>query len=94
MSVSANNEHLMTIHNNNPNRSLYAVAGLTCGLAAIFPFLGLLFVVPAIVLGVLGIREVRRTVKTGKWLSIIGIALGVSGVFVSLLLASQWIPDR
>ncbi len=61
-----------------------AVVALLCGLGQ--PFTGFLTTIPAIVLGHMARREIRRTGEAGKGLATAGLVLGWSVVVLALLL--------
>lgn len=65
-----------------------AIASLACGLGQIF--LGPLSTFPAIVLGHMARREIRRTGENGKGMAAAGLALGWTG-FALLMLACLFI---
>jgi hypothetical protein len=65
-----------------------AIASLACGLGQIF--LGPLSTFPAIVLGHMARREIRRTGENGKGMATAGLALGWTG-FAFLVLACLFI---
>ncbi len=62
-----------------------AVAALACGLGQ--PFTAFLSTIPAIVLGHLARREIRRTGERGAGLATAGLTLGWIGASVLLLIA-------
>jgi Domain of unknown function (DUF1707)/Domain of unknown function (DUF4190) len=65
-----------------------AVASLACGLGQ--PFTGMLSTIPAIVLGHMARREMRRTGENGMGLATAGLLLGWTG-FALLVLACLFI---
>jgi Domain of unknown function (DUF1707)/Domain of unknown function (DUF4190) len=67
-----------------PQTSGLAVAALLCGLGQ--PFTGFLSTIPAIVLGVMARRDIRRTGERGMGMATFGLALGWVGASVLLLI--------
>jgi hypothetical protein len=62
-----------------------AIAALVCGLAQVFFWL--FTGIPAIVLGHMARRQIRRTGEKGEGMALAGLVLGYIGVAVSLVLA-------
>lgn len=60
-----------------------AVAALACGLGQ--PFTGFLSTIPAVVLGHMARREIRRTGENGMGLAITGLVLGWTGAAMLVL---------
>jgi hypothetical protein len=65
-----------------------AIASLVCGIGQ--PFTGFLSTIPAIVLGHMARREIRRTGEDGKGLATVGLVLGWTG-FAMLVVACLFI---
>jgi DUF1707 SHOCT-like domain/Domain of unknown function (DUF4190) len=65
-----------------------AIASLACGLGQ--PFTGMLSTIPAVVLGHMARREIRRTGENGMGLATAGLVLGWAG-FAVLVLACLFI---
>jgi uncharacterized membrane protein len=65
-----------------------AIASLVCGIGQ--PFTGMLSTIPAIVLGHMARREIRRTGEDGTGLATVGLVLGWTG-FAVLILACLFI---
>jgi len=65
-----------------------AIASLACGIGQ--PFTGFLSTIPAIVLGHMARREIRRTGEDGKGLATVGLVLGWTG-FAVLVVACLFI---
>jgi hypothetical protein len=65
-----------------------AIASLVCGIGQ--PFTGFLSTIPAIVLGHMARREIRRTGEDGKGLATVGLVLGWTG-FAVLVVACLFI---
>jgi DUF1707 SHOCT-like domain/Domain of unknown function (DUF4190) len=63
--------------------NVLAVASLACGVGQ--PFTGFLSTIPAIVLGHMARREIRRTGEDGAGLATAGLVLGWSGAILILL---------
>ncbi len=63
-------------------RSRYATPALVCGLLVLVPFLGFLTFIPAIVLGILTLRDKSKSGKGSGW---VGIVLGGGGLTVGAL---------
>ena len=66
-----------------PKTNALAVASLACGVGQ--PFTGFLSTIPAIVLGHMARREIRRTGEDGAGLATAGLVLGWSGAILILL---------
>jgi Domain of unknown function (DUF1707)/Domain of unknown function (DUF4190) len=66
-----------------PRTNALAVASLACGVGQ--PFTGFLSTIPAIVLGHMARREIRRTGEDGAGLATAGLVLGWSGAILILL---------
>jgi hypothetical protein len=60
-----------------------AIASLACGIGQ--PFTGMLSTIPAIVLGHMARREIRRTGESGTGLATAGLVLGWTGFAVLIL---------
>jgi hypothetical protein len=71
-----------------PKTNALAVASLACGVGQ--PFTGFLSTIPAIVLGHMARREIRRTGEDGAGLAAAGLVLGWTG-FALLVLACLFI---
>jgi hypothetical protein len=65
-----------------------AIASLACGIGQ--PFTGMLSTIPAIVLGHMARREIRRTGEDGTGLATVGLVLGWTG-FAVLVVACLFI---
>jgi Domain of unknown function (DUF4190)/DUF1707 SHOCT-like domain len=65
-----------------------AIASLVCGIGQ--PFTGMLSTIPAIVLGHMARREIRRTGEDGTGLATVGLVLGWAG-FALLVVACLFI---
>lgn len=65
-----------------------AIASLVCGIGQ--PFTGMLSTIPAIVLGHMARREIRRTGEDGTGLATVGLVLGWTG-FAVLVVACLFI---
>ena len=71
-----------------PRTNPLAIASLACGNGQ--PFTGMLSTIPAIVLGHMARREIRRTGEDGSGLATVGLVLGWSG-FAVLIVACLFI---
>jgi hypothetical protein len=63
---------------------------ISVGVLSTFVLLGIFFGVPAVILGILGLRTVKRTGARGHGLAIAGIVLGGIGI-VSTVSALVWV---
>ena len=73
-----------------------AIAALVLGIASLIPYLGCLTCIPAIVCGILAIRQIKANPGLGgKGMAIAGIVLGCFLMFVALLgtIAALVIPN-
>jgi len=66
-----------------------AIASLICGLLFIFPLLGILFSLLAIILGIVALVKISNNKDTlkGKGLAIAGISLGAFGIIILPIVA-------
>jgi uncharacterized membrane protein len=71
-----------------PRTNPLAIASLACGIGQ--PFTGMLSTIPAIVLGHMARREIRRTGEEGTGLATVGLVLGWTG-FALLVVACLFI---
>lgn len=73
-----------------PYRNVYALVAYYCGVASIVPLVGLLFCIPAVVFGRLGLKAWRRHPRfKGRFHAWFGILAGVSAVPISAIV--YWI---
>jgi Septum formation len=74
----------------NPAAAAAVIVGIVALLTGVFPFtapLGVLLAILALVLGAIGITQVRRANATGLTLAVIGMVVG----FLGLIAASVWL---
>ena len=66
-----------------PKYSTFAILSLIFGFLSLIPFLGFITMIPAIVLGILGIRDCNKQNLNGKGLAIVGLVFGCVVLFLT-----------
>ncbi len=69
-----------------PQKSGLATASLILGLVSFIPFFGVLLGTIAIILGIVGLNEIKKMGLRGKKMANAGIILGILGILFSVIL--------
>lgn len=64
------------------NRSIYSFTGLIFGVLAVIPFFGIFSGILAIVFGSLGLLDIKKNKKIGKFEAYSAIALGIIFILI------------
>ena len=71
---------------NSQPRSLLAFISFWFGIVSLFPGLGLIFVAPAIIIGILALVKIKKTREAGQGFAKAAIVLGILGILLTLYL--------
>ncbi|MCE5300288.1 MAG: DUF4190 domain-containing protein [Spirochaetia bacterium] len=75
------------------NKSKTAIAALVVGIVCFLNLLGTEKAMAAIIIGWMGLQEIKQEEKTGKGLAIAGIILGIVYIITVAVLLIVWGPQ-
>ena len=80
----------MTNETNNVGTNVKAIISFILGLTTIFwmivfPIIGVFLGIAGLILGILALKDIKRTNQSGKWLAIVGIVCGVLGIVMMVV---------
>lgn len=80
----------MTNETNNVGTNVKAIISFILGLTTlfwmiVFPIIGVILGTTGLILGILAMKDIKRTKQSGKWLAIVGVVCGVLGIVMMLL---------
>jgi len=68
-----------------PPKSGLAIASLILGLLSFIPLVGVLLGIIAVIIGILGVSQIKKKTLGGRKLAIAGIVLGILGIVFTLV---------